>query len=291
MKKKTRAALAAVLFLALILSGKVRAADRRPIQAILEGCCLGATVEVRGTVAPYPSAAGRGQDLYYLKDDSGRVIAVRTLQKSGLEPGRAATVTGTVSRDQARGYYLAEQSRQVGEWPGQRLRGPFIYLFIAIAAAVLGLVVVMVLFLKSPRRAGGEAGREGQGPGKMEAGSEALAGSGAAGDGAASSPLAPRYRKAWLKVVEGPGLGATWPLSAPRTALGRAEDNDILLLDERVSHQHARIEVEDGVYFLQDLGSTNGTFLNGNRLSARAALIHNYRIRLGRIELAFLAEV
>jgi predicted component of type VI protein secretion system len=56
------------------------------------------------------------------------------------------------------------------------------------------------------------------------------------------------------------------------TSLGRDVSNDIVLSDPEVSRQHARITRTPGGYVLEDLGSTNGTFVNGERLVAPRVL-------------------
>jgi pSer/pThr/pTyr-binding forkhead associated (FHA) protein len=70
--------------------------------------------------------------------------------------------------------------------------------------------------------------------------------------------------------------------------IGRAEDNDITLnKDEFASGHHARIESQrDGVWVL-DLGSTNGTFVNGKRLDGRRLLKEGDVVQIGDTELRF----
>ena len=63
-----------------------------------------------------------------------------------------------------------------------------------------------------------------------------------------------------------PDLRPLW-VRAPATGVGRAEENDLVLDSPRVSRQHARIEVTGGEYRLVDVGSANGTFLNGERVT------------------------
>jgi ABC transport system ATP-binding/permease protein len=60
--------------------------------------------------------------------------------------------------------------------------------------------------------------------------------------------------------------GRRFPLAAEIT-LGRGDDNDVVLADERVSRHHARIRPETGGFVLVDLGSRHGTFVNGERLT------------------------
>ena len=64
--------------------------------------------------------------------------------------------------------------------------------------------------------------------------------------------------------------------------IGAAEDNDFRIGISGVSRHHARIVKDGDSYFLEDAGSTNGTFLNGQRVSARERLRHLDVITLGR---------
>lgn len=56
--------------------------------------------------------------------------------------------------------------------------------------------------------------------------------------------------------------------------VGRSDDNEILLLDDHISRRHARFEFLDGVVWLKDLGSANGTSVNGHRLHGGCRLYH-----------------
>jgi len=61
-------------------------------------------------------------------------------------------------------------------------------------------------------------------------------------------------------------------LTPPATVLGRALDCDLVIPDRRVSRRHAEIRRQEEGFILRDLDSTNGTWLNGQRLSAPALL-------------------
>ena len=63
------------------------------------------------------------------------------------------------------------------------------------------------------------------------------------------------------------GIIKQWPLDRPDVTIGRLPTNDIVLETREVSRRHARIWREAGHYWIQDCGSTNGTFLNGRRLA------------------------
>jgi pSer/pThr/pTyr-binding forkhead associated (FHA) protein len=75
-------------------------------------------------------------------------------------------------------------------------------------------------------------------------------------------------------------------LPATGASLGRAQDNDVHVPDEHASRHHARIDVQQGAYVISDLGSANGTFVNGQRVQ-RQALRDGDVIRIGDTELRF----
>jgi hypothetical protein len=93
-------------------------------------------------------------------------------------------------------------------------------------------------------------------------------------------------------LVSGPEGGAdagtqrTYEISTPLIILGRGTDCDLRLVDPGVSRHHAEIRVEDGDVVLVDLGSTNGTFVNGQPVR-RVALTDGTRVTLGRTTLVF----
>jgi hypothetical protein len=93
-------------------------------------------------------------------------------------------------------------------------------------------------------------------------------------------------------LVSGPEPGPdgstqrTFELTAPLTILGRGTDCDLRLVDPGVSRHHAELRVEDGEVVLVDLGSTNGTFVNGQPVR-RVSLTDGTRVTLGRTTLVF----
>lgn len=80
-----------------------------------------------------------------------------------------------------------------------------------------------------------------------------------------------------------------WMLGQPVTAIGRWEDNDVVLPDRWVSRHHAEVRREGNRYWLYDLGSKNGLFLNGKRVTEPQALETGDRIQLSpRYSLSFV---
>ncbi len=69
--------------------------------------------------------------------------------------------------------------------------------------------------------------------------------------------------------------------------LGRADKCHVVLSDAYASQIHARIFRRDGGYFIEDMGSTNGTYLNRKRVTSPTAVGRGDRIRIGKTELEF----
>jgi pSer/pThr/pTyr-binding forkhead associated (FHA) protein len=91
---------------------------------------------------------------------------------------------------------------------------------------------------------------------------------------------------AWLLILGGPRRGRDYRLQKV-TNIGRdSKANEIILDDEAVSAEHARIRYENGAYVLYDLASSNGTVLNGKR-TQKAILRDEDRIEIGHITLLF----
>jgi pSer/pThr/pTyr-binding forkhead associated (FHA) protein len=110
---------------------------------------------------------------------------------------------------------------------------------------------------------------------------------GAAEAAALRAQVAPRAPKARLLVLEGPGVEAgTIVEVATSTVLGRAPDSALSLDgDEFASAHHARFEAQADGTWVEDLGSTNGTFVNGAQIKERRRLQPGDVIRVGQTEL------
>jgi len=95
-------------------------------------------------------------------------------------------------------------------------------------------------------------------------------------------------RKPGAELVEKTGTrqGSSFPLSTRCMIIGRRNSNDICLEDSNVSRVHVSIDYVDGDYYITDLGSTNGTFVNEIRVSKKK-LTEGDRIRLGTTVLEF----
>lgn len=77
-----------------------------------------------------------------------------------------------------------------------------------------------------------------------------------------------------------------WLLTQPVTVIGRGSEADIVLNDSGVSRTHLELRITPSGVIATDLGSTNGTFVEGNRISA-ATLVDGNVIRIGRTEIFF----
>jgi pSer/pThr/pTyr-binding forkhead associated (FHA) protein len=67
--------------------------------------------------------------------------------------------------------------------------------------------------------------------------------------------------------------------------IGRAHDAQLVLSDPEISRRHARLETQNGTVFLRDLGSSNGTFLNGRRLTSAIELREGDEVDVGTTRL------
>jgi pSer/pThr/pTyr-binding forkhead associated (FHA) protein len=73
------------------------------------------------------------------------------------------------------------------------------------------------------------------------------------------------------------------------TTVGRVEDNNLCIEDDSVSSHHAEIVADGDTFHLHDLGSTNGTFVNGSP-ATDAILNHGDEVRFGGINCVFLSQ-
>ena len=94
---------------------------------------------------------------------------------------------------------------------------------------------------------------------------------------------------AMLVVLQG-GKAVTHQILDGETVLGRHPGCTIPLDSNTVSRRHAQVTRIDGNYFIEDLGSGNGTFVNGKQIAGKAQLAHDDRIKLGPILLRFQSE-
>ena len=84
-----------------------------------------------------------------------------------------------------------------------------------------------------------------------------------------------------LLVQQGPRAGQAFDLNRPVVTIGREAGNDIVLDDPQVSRQHARLTLQGASYMIEDLGSTNGSFINGRRVMTPTPLNPGDKLGLG----------
>lgn len=83
-------------------------------------------------------------------------------------------------------------------------------------------------------------------------------------------------------------VGKVFPLN-PVTTIGRSTDSDIALNDNFMSSAHARLELRSDEWMLDDLHSTNGTFVNGFEVRESTVVNDGDTIRVGRVELKLVS--
>ena len=85
-----------------------------------------------------------------------------------------------------------------------------------------------------------------------------------------------------LVVTEGPLRGTTLPLTSSAILVGRAPSCTLVLDDDYSSSRHARLYPENGQWFVEDLGSTNGTFLGSARVDRPMPVAAGAPVRVGK---------
>ncbi len=102
----------------------------------------------------------------------------------------------------------------------------------------------------------------------------------------AASPPAPPPLATFLVRV-GELAGRRLVVRTPIVNFGRADYNDVVVPDPSVSTSHAKLQRREGVWVLVDLDSTNGTFVDGERVKGEAPLAPGAMVRLGDVQLVF----
>lgn len=103
------------------------------------------------------------------------------------------------------------------------------------------------------------------------------------GGGVAIAPPAPAAPTAErLLVTDGALQGTSLPLGSSGVLIGRAPSCTLVLDDDYASNRHARIYPHEGGWWVEDLGSTNGTFVDGERIVAPRSLEPGTPVRIGQ---------
>lgn len=90
-----------------------------------------------------------------------------------------------------------------------------------------------------------------------------------------------------LTIRSGPQAGRDFTVDRPSIRIGRGSGNEVTLQDNQASRQHAEISQRGDQYFVRDLGSTNGTFVNGQRISGSHPLQPGDQVRIGETTMGF----
>jgi pSer/pThr/pTyr-binding forkhead associated (FHA) protein len=81
--------------------------------------------------------------------------------------------------------------------------------------------------------------------------------------------------------------GRRLPIKVPVVNIGRGDYNDVVIADPSVSTMHAKLQRREAIWILTDLGSTNGTFIEGERLTGEAPLSPGTTLRFGDVSALF----
>lgn len=100
-------------------------------------------------------------------------------------------------------------------------------------------------------------------------------------------PVGGRRVSCTLEIVRGRYAGATFDVDKAVCAIGRARGADVRVHDESVSGSHATLLRKAGVWYVVDLRSANGTFVDGSRISGERELPTGARLNVGSVEFVF----
>lgn len=95
-----------------------------------------------------------------------------------------------------------------------------------------------------------------------------------------NSPQLPQGKRLSLAVINGADAGSVYRVEKPRIIVGRS-GADLNLNDTEASRHHAVVEIRDLVYILEDLGSTNGTLVDGAKISGRVEMQNHSEFQIG----------
>ena len=105
------------------------------------------------------------------------------------------------------------------------------------------------------------------------------------GKGAATVPRPAPGTPTHLMVTEGGLTGTRIGLTGAPVLIGRANDSTLVLEDDYASTRHARISLQNGIWMVEDLGSTNGTYLGQRKLEGPTPMEVGVPLRIGKTAL------
>lgn len=98
-------------------------------------------------------------------------------------------------------------------------------------------------------------------------------------------------KRALLVILSRKGFGATFVVDQPHSVLGRQSDCEFVIDDPLLSRRHCAVSLDEaGDYFIEDLNSTNSTFLNSRKLQEKSRLQYGDRIVIGNTIMRFYLE-
>jgi predicted Zn finger-like uncharacterized protein len=100
-------------------------------------------------------------------------------------------------------------------------------------------------------------------------------------------PRLPDGTRLSLAIISGPGAGSVFRVEKGRMTIGRA--GDIALEDTEASRLHAALEIHDLLFLLEDLGSTNGTLMNGEKIDGLVEIQNHAEFQVGNTTLMLIA--
>ncbi|HVT02619.1 MAG TPA: FHA domain-containing protein [Thermoanaerobaculia bacterium] len=106
-------------------------------------------------------------------------------------------------------------------------------------------------------------------------------------DRAASAAKLPQGKRLSLAIIDGPDSGKVFRMEKPRVVIGRS-NADFVLNDSESSRAHAAVEARDTLVFLEDLGSTNGTLMDGERVHGTVEISSHTEFQVGSTTLMLI---
>ena len=152
---------------------------------------------------------------------------------------------------------------------------------LVVALVKYGLLLLLWLFVIAAVRTV-RADLFGARPGRPVAGVPVPAGAPGAPPSSPGGPARSRSAARKLVVTEGALAGTTLALTDAPVTLGRADDSTLVLTDDYASTRHARLFPGDGAWMVEDLGSTNGTYLAGTKVTRPTPVPLGQQIRIGK---------
>lgn len=101
------------------------------------------------------------------------------------------------------------------------------------------------------------------------------------------TPKLPEGRRLSLAIIDGPDAGKVYRIEKPRVVIGRM-GADLVLNDTETSRAHAAVEIRETQMLLQDLGSTNGTLVDGSKILGQVELFNQGEFQIGSTTLMMI---